>query len=113
MNLGNHYIALNVKDIKVSKAFYEKLGFTHNPNYGSIEDRWVMMINNDIMIGLYQDMIPKNTLTFNPDDVRSIQKELKAQNVEMKIEPDESPEGPAFILLQDPDGNPILFDQVS
>ena len=111
MNLGNHYIALNVKDIQTSKAFYEKLGFVHHPGYGSVEENWLMMTNQDIMIGLYQGMIPKNTLTFNPEDVRSIQRELKAQNVPLKIEADESTDGPTFLLIQDPDGNPILFDQ--
>ena len=67
-----------------------------------------MMTNQDIMIGLYQGMIPKNTLTFNPEDVRSSQRELKAQNVPLTIEADESTDGPTFLLIQDPDGNPIL-----
>ena len=111
MNLGKHYIALSVKNISASKSFYEKLGFVHAPGFGSIEDKWVMMINGENKIGLYQDMFPKNTLTFNPLDVRSIQKELKNSGVEIKIQADESTSGPAYIMLIDPDGNPILMDQ--
>lgn len=111
MDLGKHYIALAVKDIEVSKTFYEKLGFVHAAGFGSVEDKWVMMISGESKIGLYQDMFPKNTLTFNPTDVRSIQKGLKNSGVEIKIQADESTTGPAYIMLIDPDGNPILMDQ--
>lgn len=68
-------------------------------------------------------MFEKNALTFNPGwdsnaenlesftDVRELQKELKKKEVKLIQEADESTEGPAFITLEDPDGNPILVDQ--
>jgi hypothetical protein len=68
-------------------------------------------------------MFERNTLTFNPGwdqnakkldaftDVRTLQRFLKEQGVELASEADEATEGPASFLLLDPDGNPILFDQ--
>lgn len=62
-------------------------------------------------------------LTFNPGwdqnaenlkeftDVRELQKELIAKGVTLIHEADESTEGPAYITLEDPDGNQILIDQ--
>jgi uncharacterized glyoxalase superfamily protein PhnB len=68
-------------------------------------------------------MFEKNTLTFNPGwdsnaskvegftDVRELQRQLKAQGVEPVAEADETTTGPAYLMLIDPDGNPVLFDQ--
>ena len=70
-----------------------------------------------------QDMFDKNILTFNPGwdqnaqklatftDVRELQRQLKAQGVQMVNEADESTTGPASFIAVDPDGNPILVDQ--
>ena len=121
MNLGAFSISLSVKDIKASKAFYEKLGF--QVFGGDINQNWLIMKNSDHIIGLFQGMFEKNTLTFNPgwnqdaqalegfDDVRIIQQKLKAQGVEIANEADTSTEGPASFMIFDPDGNPILIDQ--
>ena len=68
-------------------------------------------------------MFGKNILTFNPGwdsnaqplaaftDVRDLQRQLKAQGVELQQEADESTTGPASLVVVDPDGNPILIDQ--
>lgn len=121
MKLGAFSISLNVKDIHKSKAFYEKLGFTHKG--GDIEQNWIVLKNGDAVIGLFQNMFEGNILTFNPgwdgnaqnldtfDDVRTIQKNLKAQGVALTKEADEFTEGPEYITLIDPDGNSILIDQ--
>lgn len=121
MQLGAFSISLAVKDIQASKAFYEKLGF--EVFAGELEQNWLIMKNGDHTIGLFQGMFDKNILTFNPGwdqhaqalpeytDVREIQKQLKAQGVELGDEADESTTGPAHIILVDPDGNPILIDQ--
>ncbi len=50
-------------------------------------------------------------MTFNPKDVRSIQKELKKKNVALIKEADETTTGPEHIILTDPDGNQIMLDQ--
>ncbi|HEX9595992.1 MAG TPA: VOC family protein [Anaerolineales bacterium] len=121
MQLGNFSISLAVKDIKASRDFYQKLGFVVFG--GDVEQNWLVMKNESINIGLFQGMFEKNSLTFNPGwdsnaqkldsftDVRVLQKELKAQGVELESEADEKSEGPASFTLFDPDGNPILFDQ--
>jgi uncharacterized glyoxalase superfamily protein PhnB len=40
-----------------------------------------------------------------------LQRELKAQGVEIITEADETTTGPASFVVVDPDGNPILIDQ--
>ena len=121
MQLGAFSISLAVKDIQASKTFYEKLGFTEFG--GVLEQNWLILKNGDTIIGLFQGMFEKNSLTFNPgwdqsagtldefSDVREIQKSLKAQGVELVSEADEDSTGPANIVLVDPDGNPVLIDQ--
>lgn len=121
MELGAFSISLAVKDIEASKAFYQKLGF--KVFGGDISQNWLIMKNGDHTIGLFQGMFEKNTLTFNPGwdrnankldtftDIRTLQRHLKEQGVELVSEADESSAGPASFFLLDPDGNPILVDQ--
>jgi predicted enzyme related to lactoylglutathione lyase len=121
MELGAFSISLVVKDIKASKAFYEKLGF--KVFMGDISQNWLILKNGEHAIGLFQGMFERNTLTFNPGwdrnaqkldsftDVRELQKQWKAQGVEIVSEADESTAGPASFMVMDPDGNPILVDQ--
>jgi lactoylglutathione lyase len=121
MELGAFSISLAVKDIKVSKDFYEKLGFKEFG--GDITQNWLILKNGDHIVGLFQGMFEKNMLTFNPGwnqdakkldtfaDVREIQQHLKAQGVEITSEADENTTGPASLIVVDPDGNPILLDQ--
>jgi catechol 2,3-dioxygenase-like lactoylglutathione lyase family enzyme len=121
MELGAFSISLAVKDIKASKAFYEKLGF--KVFIGDISQNWWILKNGEHVIGLFQGMFERNMLTFNPGwdsnaqkldtftDVRELQKQLKAQGVELMSEADESTTGPASFMVMDPDGNPILVDQ--
>jgi predicted enzyme related to lactoylglutathione lyase len=121
MELGNFSVSLAVKDIKASKLFYEKLGFTVFT--GNEAQNWLIMKNGPTNIGLFQGMFDKNMLTFNPGwdntaqtlasftDVRELQRQLKTQGVELQTEADESTVGPASFVVVDPDGNPILVDQ--
>ena len=121
MELGAFSISLAVKDIEASRAFYEKFGF--KPFAGNAAQRWLILKNGPHVIGLFQGMFEKNTLTFNPGwdqnagklstftDVRALQRKLKAQGVQLTTEADENSKGPASFLVIDPDGNPILVDQ--
>jgi len=121
MKLGALSVSLSVKDIHQSKAFYEKLGFTILA--GELEKNYLIMKNENALIGLFQGMFPNNILTFNPgwdesgqntedfDDIREIQKQLKAAGIEIPTQIDESTEGPANFSVTDPDGNVILLDQ--
>jgi predicted enzyme related to lactoylglutathione lyase len=121
MKLGSFSVSLTVKDIHASKAFYEALGFTVFS--GNIEMNYLIMKNEETLIGLFQGMFETNILTFNPgwdsnantlskfDDVRTIQKDLKAKGIELQSEADENGNGPASFVFSDPDGNVILIDQ--
>jgi lactoylglutathione lyase len=117
MDLGQFSVSLAVKDLQTSKSFYEKLGFKaieHKEPEGSppgYDKSWVILKKEEAVIGLFQGMFDKNTLTFNPGDVRSLQRRLKEQGVSFATEADESTKGPAFAFLLDPDGNPVLLDQ--
>lgn len=121
MKLGAFSVSLAVKDIKASKAFYEKLGFEIMG--GELEQNWLILKNGEHVIGLFQGMFEGNILTFNPGwdqnaqpldsftDIRELQRQLKASGVELTTEADENTTGPASLTLVDPDGNPILIDQ--
>ena len=121
MSLGAFSISLNVKDVGVSRAFYEKLGFT--PFGGDESQGWLILRNGDTVLGLFGGFIKANTLTFNPgwdqnaqnldefEDIRDIQRRLRDAGLTFVSEADESTNGPASFVLMDPDGNPILFDQ--
>jgi catechol 2,3-dioxygenase-like lactoylglutathione lyase family enzyme len=122
MDLGAFSVSLTVQDLSASRAFYEKLGF--EATGGSEEEHYLILKNGDAVIGLFQGMFEKNILTFNPGlsartlsrveeftDVRELQKRFKEAGLELNVEADEESSGPAHIVLEDPDGNPILIDQ--
>lgn len=114
-------MSLNVKDLDVSQQFYENLGFKV---FGGGKDLNYLILRNDqSMIGLFQGMFEGNILTYNPgwdshanrvepfDDVRMIQKELIQKGIIPIAQADEASTGPASIVITDPDGNVILIDQ--
>ncbi len=121
MELGAFSVSLNVKDLESSQSFYEKLGF--QVFGGDATQNWLILKNGDHVIGLFQGMFEKNILTFNPGwdknankldsftDVRDLQREFKAQGLNIENEADENTTGPASFIVIDPDGNPILIDQ--
>lgn len=121
MKLGAFSISLSVKDITTSKQFYENLGF--KVFAGSLEKKYLIMKNENALIGLFQGMFENNILTFNPgwdesankieafDDVREIQRQLKSQGIPLVTEADEKTTGSACLIVTDPDGNTILIDQ--
>lgn len=119
MDLGRFSLSLTVKDLAVSREFYAKLGFEVVPGedfatpsgLAKYNETWVILSNGPDLLGLFQGMFDKNTMTWNPTDVRSVQKRLKKAGIEMAMEADEDSTGPAAAMVFDPDGNPILLDQ--
>jgi lactoylglutathione lyase len=121
MKIGSFSISLTVKDIHASKAFYETLGFVETG--GNIDQGWLVLRQDDTVIGLFQGMFEKNMLTFNPgwgqhreelsefEDVRALQARLKKAGLDVGDDIDANSTGPAHFTLTDPDGNPILIDQ--
>ncbi|WP_340200812.1 VOC family protein [Ascidiimonas sp. W6] len=121
MKLGAFSISLSVKNINASKEFYENLGF--EVFAGDIERKYLIMKNEDSLIGLFEGMFKNNILTFNPgwdsnakeldtfDDIREIQKQLLAKGVKLDNELADGSKGPGGFMVVDPDGNTILIDQ--
>lgn len=111
-SLGAFSVSLSVKNIEDSFGFYQKLGFEHVAGAGGIGQGWMILNNGNIRIGLFQGLFPKNTITFNPDDGRSIHKKLQALGIRFDfVNGMDEDEGPVSFTLADPDGNPILIDQ--
>lgn len=120
-SIGAFSVSLSVKDLKASKAFYEKMGFIQKG--GDMKMNYVIMKNGNSLIGLFQGMFEGNILTFNPgwdeagdnlaqfDDIRKIYKDLADQGISFDKNVEESASGPASFMMKDPDGNMILVDQ--
>src|SRR5437764_15360312 len=112
MDLGAFSISRAVKDLEASRRFYEKFGFKIFA--GNAAQNWLILKNGTHVIGLFQGMFEKNILTFNPGwdgnaqklaaftDVRELQRQLKAQGVQMMTQADESTTGPASFIAVDP-----------
>ena len=121
MELGAFSVSLNVKDLEASRRFYEALGFSQF--HGDASQGWLILKNGTTVIGLFQGILERNTLTFNPGwdsdaqpldsftDVREIQRRLRAAGIEIATEVDASGTGPGFFIVADPDGNPVFVDQ--
>jgi len=121
MELGAFSVSLAVKDLEASRRFYEQLGFVEF--HGDASQNWLILKNGDHVIGLFQGMFEKNSLTFNPGwdqstnaldsftDIRDLQRQLKAREVAFVAEVDEAGSGPGSFVIVDPDGNPIIVDQ--
>ena len=121
MDLGCFSVSLTVKDLKASKEFYEKIGFS--VYHGEESQGWLIMKNGQTNLGLFQGMFDKNILTFNPgwdqnagtvegfNDVRELLKDFESKGLTVEHQIEEGSSGPASLTLIDPDGNPILIDQ--
>ena len=84
---------------------------------------YLILKNDNALIGLFQGMFEGNILTFNPgwdengrnvdpfNDVRQIQQHLQERGIKLTSQVDVQTSGPASITLTDPDGNVILIDQ--
>ncbi len=100
MQLGAFSVSLTVKDLTVSKQFYENLGFTVFA--GVITSKNLIMKNGNALVALFHGMFEKNILTFNPGwdenaqplaeftDVRKIQQHLKAKGIKLDAASDEA-----------------------
>ena len=121
-SLGSFSISLAVTDLTESTAFYGKLGFEVT---GGDAESWAILVNGQVVIGLFQGMFDDNILTFNPgwgvlgeeldefDDVRVLRDRFAEASIEVTDDAStqESGTGPASFMVADPDGNRILFDQ--
>lgn len=121
VELGIFSVSLDVRDLEASRDFYQKLGF--EVTGGQMDSNYLILKNGTTVIGLFHGMFEKSILTFNPGltleggqmesftDVREIQRTLEERGVPIVEKADADSSGPAHIVLEDPDGNPILIDQ--
>ncbi len=121
IKLGAFSISLAVADLKMSKEFYEKLGF--NSMGGDMNMNYLIMKNETTLIGLFQGMFENNIITFNPgwdtnakdietfDDIRVIQKHLIREGIMAEAQVSGTTTGPGSIVIYDPDSNMVLIDQ--
>ena len=121
MQLGAFSVSLKVKDIGISKAFYQQLGFVVYA--GEEQQNWLIMKNADHCIGLFQGMLEENLLTFNPgwdkdcnplpefSDIRELHAQFTKAGLEVSNQSLSSQSGPGSFSIKDPDGNLILLDQ--
>ena len=122
MNLGQFSMSLTVKNLSVSKDFYETLSFIVFG--GAIERNYLIMKQADTLIGLFRGMFEHNILTFNPgwnskaenvdpfEDIRELQAQLEHKGIDVdvqKVPPDSS--GRGHFIFNAPDGNLIIVDQ--
>jgi catechol 2,3-dioxygenase-like lactoylglutathione lyase family enzyme len=137
LDLGCFSMSLCVADLDRSLAFYEALGFSVIGG----EDRWRILSNGPTKLGLFEEEIETNILTFNPgleqdwpgqDGVTEAAgpggapgmptpkadftdvREIERRLVDAGIELTRrttTESGPDHITLADPDGNQILIDQ--
>lgn len=121
MKLGAFSVSLTVKDMEASRDFYSKLGFEMIGGDGTA---WTIMANHPHVIGLFHGMFESNILTFNPGwegagepvdeftDVRELSSQLREKGLELVNDTTgDAASGPASFVINDPDGNAILFDQ--
>ncbi len=121
VELGAFSVSLAVADLAASRAFYERLGFAVTG--GDADAGYLILKNGESTLGLFHGMFDKNILTFNPGltnrmerlesytDVREVQGRVEAAGLEPTTRADPDGSGPASIMLEDPDGNPVLIDQ--
>lgn len=111
MNLGWLDFCLRVDDVRLSRRFYEALGFVRVE--GEDEEGWAVVISGEARIGLYEaKYLPETdfTLNFRGGDIGQIAALLSSSDLtidQMKVGEDKVS---GSISIRDPDGHRIFFD---
>jgi predicted enzyme related to lactoylglutathione lyase len=105
---GRCDVALPVKDIAKTIAFYELLGFTREdvPE----DERVAPMVNGESRITLYQGYLDPDEVQLNfwQGDIEAMAELVREKGLDFFREPAGDDEGRAF-MLKDPDGRPLFF----
>src|SRR5256885_15627081 len=104
--LGTFSISLTVKDLAASRAFYERLGFT----VLSESPRNCILKHGDAVIGLFHNLFPTNTITFNPTDVSAVHAAAHAAGITITHEP-VGDIGSGWAMAAYPPSHPAPLDQ--
>lgn len=108
MKLGIPEISLKVESIQDSLSFYQALGF--GIVEGAIAEKWSIVENSGLRIGLYEGHIESNSLTFFGGDVAEITEAMKKQGFDPSSPPTREEDGSLGATILDPDGNRIYLN---
>lgn len=108
LDIGWFELCLNVSSLATSLEFYKKLGFHSIAEY--LEDRFAIVSNGDLRIGLFEGHIKTNMLNFRGADVFKVAVELDRRGFALKQNAHYESDGSASAELIDPDGNVIYFN---
>lgn len=110
MELGWLDVCLRVEDVRVSRTFYQELGFRRVE--GEDEEGWAVVVNGEARLGLFEPkyMSQQVTLNFRGGDISVITETLKGRGFEFVEEPQTGPKGSGSAILKDPDGHTLFFD---
>jgi predicted lactoylglutathione lyase len=105
---GRCVVALPVKDIAKTVAFYELLGFAREA--APEDERVAPMVNGESRIILYQGHLDPDELQLNfwQGDIDAMAEFVREKGLGFFREPEADDDGRAF-MLKDPDGRPLFF----
>lgn len=106
---GRCDVALPVKDLATTLAFYELLGFSRQAAPEDPE-RVAVLVNGESRITLYQDYLDPDELQLNfwQGDIDGMADLVRREGLGFFREPASGDEGSVF-MLKDPDGRPLFF----
>lgn len=107
MELGRFELCLQVADVRRSLDFYSKLGF--QAVGGDLDQGVIVVENGDCRLGLYQQYIAENLLSFRGGDIEEIARTAHGHRLEFEKQPFTASDGTTAALLRDPDGNAIYL----
>lgn len=108
MDLGEHYLCLNVKDLEVSITFYQKLDFKIVEDHRS--ENWAVLQHNNFALALYQGHLENNLMNFRGGDVEEIFKESEKRGLQFLKPAASQSDGSWSAEILDPDGNVIFLN---
>ena len=120
-----NHVGLRVKDLKITRAFYEKLGFEFlvgpvGPEPVAIMEHacgvninFILNSSDTKPHNILMDITDKHTgythIALEVNDLDAAQNELEDLNCTITEGPITTPEGASFIFIRDPDLNVIEF----
>ena len=107
MELGRFELCLQVADVRRSLDFYSKLGF--QVVGGDLDQGVIVVENGDCRLGLYQQFIAENLLSFRGGDIEEIARKAHALHLSFEKAPFSAKDGTVAALLRDPDGNAVYL----
>ena len=115
MYFGYPTLCLNVKDLAASTRFYQAMGM--QPIESASGERYAVLQLGAFRLGLFEGVIPENSLNLRGADVFEVHRRMSTQLPELEGEPerysaeqyDATADGACW-MTHDPDGNGIFFD---